>query len=267
MNRKIFSALALSFFCVSLMPVQVMAESFSTNLPTGIQELDEFNQPVHLFVPKSYSKEKDLALLFVLPDETSDLEKDLESWSKALKNEKTVVVVPTLKFQDKDAPLRTDAWLLKIKKDLMARYQVKKQNVYLAGLGSRAHYAAYLGLKYPKAFSAAAMVDGSWVGSFEKSVAYSKTPRKQLPFLAVFKQDDAALAPAEERAKEMIEKGYLVEFLKLDDAESISSDNVKVKIVGWLRDRSLQWNQKTQLSKKSFKEKISTGFENFFHIE
>lgn len=267
MHKKFFLAAALSFFCLGFFQATAGAKSFTSNLPTGVLELEEFNQPVHLFVPSNYAKQKDLSLLIVLADEKDDVEKAIKVWAKALKTEKTVVVMPVLKFQDKDAPLRTDAWLLRIKKDLSARYQVKKTHIYLQGLGNRAHYAAYLGLKYPKQFAAIAMVDGSWVGPFERSVRIAKTSRKQSPFLAVFNEDAEGLAPAEERAKELVEKGYLVEFMKLSKGENFSSDSVKVKIVGWLRDRGLQWNTKIQTTKKSFKEKISIGLENFFHIE
>jgi hypothetical protein len=265
--KNFFSTVLLSFFCFGFFQATAGAESFTANLPTGVLELEEFNQPVHLFVPSNYADQKDLSLLIVLADEKDDLEKDIKIWAKALKAEKTVVVMPVLKFQDKDAPLRTDAWLLRIKKDLSARYQIKKTHVYLQGLGNRAHYAAYLGLKYPKQFAAIAMVGGSWVGPFEKSVRTAKTPRKQTPFLAVFNEGAEGLAPAQERAKELVEKGYLVEFMKLSSGETISTDSVKVKIVGWLRDRSLQWNTKIQTTKKSFKEKVSIGIENFFHIE
>ena len=138
----------------------------------------------------------------------------------------------------------------------------------MIGKGEGAHYAAYLAIQHPEEFTGAGLVDGSWAGPFEKLMHPYGRPRKQIPFyVAIPTKDEKAVKAAEASAYKLVAKGYPVYLEKLEAGKDIASADVLAKVLDWLQEKSESWSKVRKDSEKRFKEKFSTGVDQFFSTE
>ena len=177
-----------------------------------------------------------------------------------------MIILAPSNIWPEDMPTRIDEWFLKIKKDVVDRYQVSPRKIYLVGKEGGAHYAAYLGTKYPNEFSAVALLGGSWAGKFEKIIEPQSRPRRQLPFFVALKDPDPdLLTETQQKASQFEKKGYPVYLVQLGKDEEFDSDPFKQKLLDWFDEKSAKWHERVEESKKSWKEKTSMAVEEFFH--
>ena len=254
------------FACCLSVGVILKAGTFFGTIPTGLVELKDYKYPVFLFVPENYKADRDYPLIVSVPAEGESAEKNIKYWVRLAKSQSLIVVAPT-NLRPEDLPTKMDEWLLSIKKDVMQRYRITSRKIYLVGLEGGAHYAAYLGVKYPEEFSAVALLGGSWIGKFEKLMRLQSKPRKQRPFYVAMTQEDPALfEKTRQRAFQFEKKGYPVSMEPLEKKEDLSSDEFKKKLVTWFEEKSESWQRVVEDSKKKFKEKAIITFEDLFHV-
>ena len=154
-----------------------------------------------------------------------------------------------------DVPYRTDEWILKVKRELSSRYHVGK--TYLVGKGDGAHYAAYLGTKYPEDFAGVGMIEGSWVGAFEKLLVISGRPRKQIPlFVSLHGPDEESFKQTQKWAYQFSSKGYSVYLEKFEKNETVDIADLKMRMMDWLQKKTEEWAQAIAKSGKTKKEKV-----------
>ena len=241
------------------------AATFLGEAPTGFMELDNFRYPVFLFVPQNYKPSQSYPLIIALPDEKDSSEAFAKEWTPLAKNKGYIILVPAMEVRSDDVPYRTDGWLLKLKKEIMSRYKIAPERVYLIGKSSSAHYAAYLGINYPREFSAVGLVGGSWTGPFEKLLRLSSRPRKQSPFFVAIPEDNPRLLKATEaKAYQLTKKGYPVYLEKISDSKGTLTNDFRNHMLQWLEKKGQSWLGVIQESERSWKEKFFIGVEEFF---
>lgn len=239
--------------------------AFVGDIPTGLLELENYNYPVYLYVPETYKPGKNYPLVYVLPGEKETPEKLVQEWSNLAKRKSCIVIVPTLKMNRIDVPYETDKWLMRIKADVMKRYGVAPDRIFLVGSGTSGHYAAYLGLKYPTEFSAAALISSAWTGPYEKVMFSLRDPKNQLPFFAAIPEaDEQGWKDTEAAAYELTQKGYPVFLEKIPAKTDVTAVDFKVHVFEWLEEKSREWANVLATEKQTMKAKIKAGIREFF---
>jgi hypothetical protein len=263
-QRKFFFNLLAVFFLSSLI-FSAAAATFYGKVSTEVIQLEGVKYPTYLYVPPRYDPAKKYPLVISLPGMGESGEAHVNSWAKISHAKSLIVLVPTVSLREENVPYRTDEWLLKLKSDITHQYQIFPDRIYLVGNGSAAHYAAYLGVQYPEEFSAVALMNGSWVGPFEKLMQLKSRPRKQVPFYVSLKESDPGLLEKTEKmALRFQEKGYPVYLEKLKAEEDIASEDGRKRMLKWLEEKSQSWRKVVEDSKKSLREKAAMGVEGFF---
>jgi predicted peptidase len=258
MKRILFAAV---FFC-SLAGVFIprLETAFIGDLPTGLLQLEK-KHTYYLFVPPGYVPDKSWPIIFLIGERGADPKTLIGPWVKwAEKNQFFLVAVPNL-TPEKDVPYKVDEWLLEIKKEIDERFRIDRNQILLMGYESGAHYAAYLGVKYPEEFSAAALFRRAWVGPFEKLIKLDGDVRKKIAFFVAIEPNDAVYQATEAKALEFEKKGYAVRMETIRPQEEAA-----------LMERMIQWflndvESRTILKEKpkvTFKEKFNEAVHNFF---
>ncbi len=261
--KQFFCGLLLVFLSLT-MPVRA---DFLGKAATGIQELKDYRYPVSLYVPESYNPSRTYPFLIAVPDSNENPAKYIEEWQSVARKKNMIVLVPSLQMRDEDVPYTTDKWLFAIKSDIQKQYKIDGKKIFLVGKNLGAHYAGYLGVKYPQEFSAVALLDRSWAGPFEKLMQFRKSPADQRPFYAaVSKTDEAGYKEAERVAFEMTRSGYPV-YLEKADKDAFATSEFKKKVVDWLEEKSASWSQAAAESGKSFKAKTRQAVKEFFEVK
>ena len=243
------------------------AATFFGNLPTGLIELTDYKYPAFLYVPANYKPEKTYPLIITVPEEGEAPDKNIEFWLGIAKR-KSMLVLAATNLWSEDTPDRIDKWFLGIKKDVSDRYHIAPEKIYLIGKGGGAHYVTYLMTRHPEEFSAAAAIDGSWVGKFEKLLEPQSAPRNQRPIYVALANDDPGFFEKTEKwAYRFEKKGYPVYLEKLKKGDEISSDEFKKKLLAWLEEKSQKWQQVIRENQKSMKEKIRSGVEDYVTLK
>lgn len=269
-TRKVSFVFIVVFFLYSaffLFELSGKADTFYGAAPTGLVELTDYKYPVYLFVPPNYKPDRSFPLIVTVPGEGESPEKNIQFWTGLAKRRGLIVLAPTNIWPEELPHQKMDDWLMRIKEDVGHRYQIAPNRVYLVGKEGGAHYAAYLGVRYPNEFSAVALLGGSWVGKFEKLIRPENRIRKQRPFFIALKGDDEDLIKKTESiAYQFEKKGYPIYFIKLAENEEFSSDDFKKKLLEWLDKESQAWLKAIEESKRSVREKILIAIEEFFAL-
>lgn len=253
-------------FILSFQTQHVHAEELSETIPTGLLQLDEHKYPVYLFVPENYVLGKTYPLIVTMPAEGEDPLENIEFWTSFAKR-RTFLILGVANVWPSDVPYRMDSWFLKIKNDVVERYNIDPNRVFMIGKDGGAHYAGYLGTKYPEEFSAIAMINGAWNGKFDKLIETKHSPAEQRPFFLVFSQDQkAAYESAKQQAYRFDQAGYPIVLSQLQDGEDLSSLEFKGTLLDAMTEKSKTWRAVIDESHKTFKAKFKKGVKEFFTV-
>ncbi len=260
----LFFIFLVLFFCRR---IPALADTFFGEIPTGLLEITDYKYPVYLFVPSNYKPDRSFPLIVTVPGEGESPEKNIQFWTGMAKRKGLIVLAPT-NIWPRELPAQDmDDWIIKIKKEIGERYQIAQNKIFLIGKEGGAHYAAYLGVRYPEEFSAVALIGGSWAGRFENLIRLEKSPRKQRPFFVALKDDDPELIRmTEKKAFEFEKSGYPIYFIKLEKDEEFTDEEFKKRVLQWLDDKSQDWLRIAEDRKKTLRERISVATEEFFHL-
>lgn len=261
---RVFIAVIVLYFGASFYRAPAgLSVTFFGEVPEGLIELKDYHNPVYLFVPPGQDKSLLNSMILLIPDSRETPDALVQEWLEIAKKRKMMVAVPALKMAPGDVPYRTDEWILKIKKDLANRYHVGR--TYVIGKGVGAHYAVYLTLRHPEEFSGAGLMEGSWVGSFEKLLQLSSRPAKQVPvFVSLVAPDAEFTKKTEKWAYRFSGKGYPVYMEKFEKDEKVNSVELKIRMMDWLQKKAEAWAQVIAAKEKTKKEKISSWTKEFF---
>ena len=254
-SQRIFlGALLFCFFGIALIG-ESQAEFLGT-APTGLLLLEKKNHPYCLFVPPDYSMEKTWAFLVLLGGSGKEPKEVVRPWLEWAKQNHFLILVPSVIPREGSVPTDVDRWLFEIKEEVGQRYRINPSQILLTGVEEGAHYAAYLGLNYPKEFSRAVLVRRAWAGPFEKLMRPVSDARKQIPFYVALDPKGRSFPAMEARALQLEKKGYRIAFDPLKPAEDFSG----------LQDRLLKWFLgDSEFGAKRSREKPSSKWKEKFH--
>jgi len=269
-KKSIGIGVALVILSLSVLNSAGWAKTFFGEIPTGMLELTEFKHPVYLFVPPTYQPAQPYPLLIALPGENMKPAEYAEKWTSFAKRKSVIVLVPTLMISRDadDVPTQGDKWILRLKNEVMSRYQISDRRVFLVGEGTSTAYAAYLGLRYPAEFSGVALLGGAWGGPLEKLTELSSKPERQIPFFVSLAEntDPIELDLVEAQAMKLTNLGYPVYMEKLEKGEDFQLQDFRKRMFEWLETKADRWRDVILESEKSPKEKISVWAKNFFKV-
>lgn len=253
------------FFCFlgSSLIREARAEFFGS-VPTGLLSLEK-RYPCYLYVPPDYSPEKTWAFLVLVGQSGKDPKEVIQPWIDWGKEKHFLILVPDLSPREGYVPSPVDDWLKEVKREISQRYRIDPAQVLLAGIGSGAHYAAYLGMNYPEEFSAAVLVRGAWAGPFEKMIRPKSDARRQIPFYLALDPKAKEFSKSEAWALKLEKKGYKITLDPLKLEENFAE--FQNRMAQWFREDT---EARTLLRKKprvKTKEKVGGFLKDFFAME
>ena len=214
-----------SFFCFQ--PVQA---AFYGETATGFIQLEK-KYPYYLFVPLEYTPEKTWPLIVLVAERGEDPKETIEPWVEWAKYHKILVTAVPQLVPEHEVPSAANEWLIQVKREIVESYHVDPANIFLVGRGFSGHYAAYVGLNFPKEFSGIVSVGEAWSGPFETLMRATKNQKEQAAFYVAADPKAETYPAIEKKAQELAKKGYQV---KVDTLLS-GEDELRY------RDSMLQW--------------------------
>ncbi|MFA5160075.1 MAG: hypothetical protein WC484_06180, partial [Candidatus Omnitrophota bacterium] len=165
-----------------------------------------------------------------------------------------------------DTPYTLDAWLLTVKKDVMERFPISKKRVYLVGKDSGANYAAYMAVKYPKEFTAAALLGEAWDGPFFQLIRPRSDAADQVPFYIAFKADGNAKERNRDWLDKFQKKGYPLRLVDYKNDEDLNDLKFKKAVFDWMETTGESWKTSVVQGQQTWKGKFKKGVKDFFAV-
>ncbi len=246
------------------------ANTFLGELKTGLFQLEGQKQTVYVYVPEGYEAKNLHPLVVLVPGDGEEPEPHAQEWVKFAKRKSCILLVPSFKRRDSDVPYAADKWMLGLVKSVSERYKVHAKKIYLVGKEEGAHYAAYLGANHPEAFSAVALLNGSWVGPFEKLIQAEQDPSKQIPFFVALKEgpkNQGLIQKTVQKAYEFEKKGYPVYLEKFSSKEEFSTLDFKKRVFEWLESKAQSWAQTSKSKPRSSRKKLQNWLERNTRVD
>ncbi len=235
--------------------------------PSGLIEVSGYKYPVYLFVPKDYKTDRTYAMIMLAPAESAKAEKQIEYLSGLAERRSIFILAPYVLWPNMgDTPYNLDQWLLTVKKDVIERYPISPKRVYLIGKDSGGHYAAYMGVKYPREFAAVALLGEAWDGQFSQLVDPLSDAADQVPFFIAMKTDGKAKARNQVWFDKLQQKGYPLHLVDYNTDEDLTQLEFKKTVFDWLESTSQSWAVTRAQNQKGWKAKFKKGVKDFFAV-
>ena len=264
--RQVCAFLIAVSLCFSAPSVYSAEEEEEPKVPTGVLELEGYKYPVLLMVPDTYTRKVAYPLIVTIPALGQEPKEALQYWSGMVQRKNMLVLAPTGLRPD-GLPTDVDEWILGIMKDVAMRYRISKNRIYLFGKDEGAHYAAYLGTKHPEAFSAVALVSGSWIGQYEKLIFPANNTAEQRPFNIYLKEDQQELYKATmAKALEFESKGYPVQVKTIVGEDDLARIEFKKQLFEVIETKNQEWRDVIAESNKTFKQRARLAVKEFFAV-
>jgi hypothetical protein len=243
------------------------AQVFTTSNPAGLVEVSGYKYPVFFFAPKDYKTDRTYAMIMIAPAEDAKAEKQIEYLTGLAQRKSLFLLAPFVLWPKAgDTPYRLDEWLLTVKRDMVKRFPINKKRVYLVGKDLGAHYAAYMAIKYPKEFTAAALVGQAWDGPFSQLIRPRSDAADQIPFYIALKADGEARSRNQVWFDELQKKGYPLHLVDYKSDEELNDLEFKKSIFDWMESAGQSWETSVAQGQKTWKGKFKKGVKDFFAV-
>lgn len=262
MKRAMILFTLLFCFCFGFPSILSRAEIVGT-VPTGLLVLEK-KHPYYLFVPPEYSVERKWPLVFVIGNSGEDPKKTIEAWIDWAKENQFLVLVPSIFPREGSLPDELNRWLLRVKEEVTQRYSVDKPQVLLVGVDSGAHYAAYLGTRFPGEFAAAALIRQAWAGPLEKLIRPSTDREEQIAFYVAVNPQEKGFSSLEAKTLEFEKKGYSITFDPLKADEDFSK--LQERMLAWFRQDVSARIEMRKRPRTTLKEKFKGFMKDFTEV-
>jgi predicted peptidase len=143
---------------------------------TGLQNVAGDRYGYSLYIPEEYTPDRSWPLVIALHDRGGRGEELIQAWVSEAKQRGFIVFCPTYEEPRGEALFDHDKRLLKLKQEIQSQYEIDAGRILIAGSGIGGHYAFYLGLRYPKEFSAVVSIGNAVTGTLENGLPIL-TPR------------------------------------------------------------------------------------------
>lgn len=240
---------------------------FTKTNPSGLITVTGYKYPVFLFAPPDYRMDQTYPMIMVAPAETAKAEKQIEYLTGLAQRKSVFVLAPyVLWMKPQETPYKLDEWLFAVKKDVMERYPISKKRVYLLGVGTGAHYAAYMAARYPGEFAAAALLGQAWDGPFSQLILPSSDASKQIPFYIAFKAGGDAKAANQAWFDKFQGKGYPLHLVEYKSDDELDDLEFKKSVFNWMEETGQSWAGTVAKSHQTWKGKFKKGVKDFFTV-
>lgn len=236
--------------------------------PSGLLAIDGFKYPVFLYAPPEYRPDRAYPMIVVAPVNPVSAEEGIR-YFKGLADRKNLFILSVYNLVPRGGttPYQLDDWLLGIMKDVAERFPIDKDKIFIFGKDEGANYAAYLSMKYPERFGAAALVGGGWDGQFSAIMEVRSESEKQVPFLAVFSSDKPEIKQKNQSWMDKLQaKGYPIKVMDVKSSEEFKELEFKKAMFDWLDTTSQKWDATTAEKNKTWKAKVKKGIKDFFTV-
>ena len=202
---------------------------------TGYHSIKSDRYGASYFVPADYTPARDWPLVVVMySDESQKGSEFVEKWLKRI-TERGVIALFISYLRPQEAPHGSDRRLLRHLNKIKSMYSIDDRHVLLTAYGEAAHYAFYLGHRYPDMFSAVGMEAGGAVGRYNSFLEQDQKNAKNVSFLILIGNQDETInqKPFLTDHQKLVAKGYNVTI------ESLEGFGHKPQ--GEFHDRILEW--------------------------
>jgi len=134
------------------------------------------------------------------------------------------------------------------------------------GKDSGAHYAAYMAIKYPKEFTAVALLGQAWDGPFSQLIDPRSDAADQVPFYVALKTDGDARSRNQAWFDKLQRKGYPIHLVDYKTDEELNDLEFKKSVFDWMEATGQSWETSVAQSQQSWKGKFKKGVKDFFAI-
>ncbi|GEM_PF-1464465 len=225
--------------------------TFFGEVKTGLQNVASDRYGYSVFVPQDYTPDQKWPLVLALHDEGKKGEDYIQSWIEAAKKRGMIVLCPTYEYPRNGLPFEHDERLIGLKRSIQTQYEIDPNRILVTGFGNGGHYAFYLGLRYPKEFTAIASIGNGFKGILQKLFNYSYSEIYQLPILMLVKPDEK-MKDSEmlEQLKEIQKRGYLLETVEAENPKDLENPDTNSYVLEWFRQVSAE--REANLKERSF---------------
>ena len=242
-------AVAIFFFC----PFDHISNAtFFGEVKTGLQNVASDRYGYSLFVPTDYTQDRKWPLIMALHDQGHRGEDYMQTWVEAAKQRGMIVFCPTYEEPRGGVPFDHDEKLIRLKRAIQNQYEVDPNRILITGFGAGGHYAFYLGLRYPKEFTAIASIGNEAKGNLKKLFTFSYAEVHQLPVLMLVEHENQITGSPETMAEfELLEaRGYSIETVEAKAASDLKNPETNAYILEWFQQVSSE--REAGLRKRSF---------------
>ncbi|MFH1208187.1 MAG: hypothetical protein V1673_01335 [Candidatus Omnitrophota bacterium] len=243
------------------------AQVFTASNPSGLVEVSGYKYPVFFFAPKDYKTDRTYAMIMIAPAKDAKAEEQIEYLTGLAQRKSIFILAPYVLWPKAgDTPYRLDEWLLTVKRDMVERFPISKERVYLVGKDLGAHYAAYMAIKYPKEFAAVALLGQAWDGPFSQLIRPRTDAADQVPFYIAMKVNGEARSRNQAWFDELQKKGYPLHLVDYNRDEELNDLEFKKSIFDWMESTGQSWKASVAQGQKTWKGKFKKGVKDFFAV-
>ncbi len=232
--NKLAIAGVFAFFLMFSLDTSAEATFFG-EAKTGFQEITTDRYGASFFVPPSFNAQQDWPLVIVLySDEVHKGADFVKNWVEDFKTRNTIALFVSY-LEPRESPYDSDKRLFRLMDEFQKMYPVDQKRILLTAFGGAAHYAFYLGFRYPERFSAVALIGGGTEGRFERFFSYDNSQSKKLPFLVLYGTKDTAIEKEKFVAHhlEWSARGYQIDVQEMKGLDRTLRPEFKTKIMDW----------------------------------
>lgn len=234
-SYRITSFVIFLFFVIF---TQIARATFFGEVKTGLQNVAEDRYGYSVYVPTDYSPEKSWPLVIALHDEGQRGEDYIQAWTEHAQKRGVIILCPTFEFPRSGLPYDHDKRLIELKKTIQNQYEIDSARILITGFQAGGHYAVYLGLRYPKEFTASASVGNGLKGIFQKLFTLSYADAYKLPILILLKSEDLKDPETSAQLNDMSQKGYQLEVVETENQKDFESSNTNFYVLDWFAQMS-----------------------------
>lgn len=215
--------------------------TFFGEVETGLQNIASDRYGYSVYIPTDYTPDRKWPLVIALHDEGKRGEDYIQSWLEPAKKLGMIVFCPTYEQPRSGLPYEHDERLIRLKESIQSQYEIDPNRILITGFGSGGHYAVYLGLRYPKQFTAIASVGNGFKGALQKLFTYSFSEVYQLPILMLLEPEDKNEEPETlTQLSEVQKRGYLLETVEAENAKDLENPMTNSYVLEWFSQVSAQ---------------------------
>ncbi len=246
---------------------KVSSATFFGEAKTGLQNIASDRYGYSIFVPSEYTTDRTWPLVIALHEEGGRGEDYIQSWIETAQKRGMIIFCPTYEQPRSGLPYEHDERLIHLKEAIQNQYEIDPNRILVMGFGSGGHYAFYLGLRYPKEFTAIASIGNGFEGVLQKLFAYSYSEVYQLPILMLLKPEDKIKdSKMLKQLDEIKKRGYLFEIVEAENSKDLENPNTNSYILEWFSQVSAQreagFEERAFSVKQSFYEWVDRLLQN-----